>query len=74
MLVPRGDDGPTPYLLEIGGPKRRRGARPMLTLPAEVEIDLDHPLLAGVAAADAAAALIFGGSRPPRYAPYSKTG
>ena len=31
-------------------------------LPGEVEIDLDHPLLAGVAAADAAAALIFGGS------------
>jgi formimidoylglutamate deiminase len=61
VLVPPGDDGPTPYLLEIGG---RNGAR-ALGLgdpPGEVEIDLSHPLLAGVAPADVPAALIFGGA------------
>jgi formimidoylglutamate deiminase len=59
VLVPPGDDGPTPYLLEIGG---RNGARALGLdhAPGEVEIDLDHPLLAGVAPADVPAALIFG--------------
>jgi len=59
VLVPPGDDGPTPYLLEIGG---RNGARAigLGDPPGEVEIDLDHPLLAGVARADVTAALIFG--------------
>jgi formimidoylglutamate deiminase len=61
VLVPPGDDGPTPYLLEIGG---RNGARAigLGDPPGEVEIDLDHPLLAGVAPADVPAALIFGGA------------
>ena len=61
VLVPPGDDGPTPYLLEIGG---RNGARAigLGDPPGEVEIDLDHPLLAGVARADVTAALIFGGA------------
>ena len=61
VLVPPGDDGPTPYLLEIGG---RNGARAigLGDPPGEVEIDLAHPLLAGVAPADVPAALIFGGA------------
>jgi formimidoylglutamate deiminase len=61
VLVPPGDDGPTPYLLQIGG---RNGARALglADAPGEVEIDLSHPLLAGVAAADVPAALIFGGA------------
>ena len=61
VLVPPGDDGPTPYLLEIGG---RNGARAigLGDPPGEVEVDLDHPLLAGVALADVPAALIFGGA------------
>jgi formimidoylglutamate deiminase len=69
VLVPPGDDGPTPYLLEIGG---RNGARALGLdhAPGEVEIDLDHPLLAGVAPADVPAALIFGAAsaalRPAR--------
>jgi cytosine/adenosine deaminase-related metal-dependent hydrolase len=61
VLVPPGDDGPTPYLLEIGG---RNGARAigLGDPPGAVEIDLDHPLLADVAPADVPAALIFGGA------------
>jgi cytosine/adenosine deaminase-related metal-dependent hydrolase len=61
VLVPAGDDGPTGYLLDIGS---RCGAEALglTAVPAEVELDLGHPQLAGVAAADAAAALIFGGS------------
>ena len=61
MLVPAGADGPTGYLLDVGG---RCGAEALglAAVPAEVELDLGHPQLAGVAAADATAALIFGGS------------
>jgi len=61
VLVPPGDDGPTPYLLQIGG---RNGARALGLddAPGEVEVDLSHPLLAGVAPADVPAALIFGGA------------
>ncbi len=61
VLVPAGDDGPTGYLLDIGS---RCGAEALglAAVPAEVELDLGHPQLAGVAAADAAAALMFGGS------------
>jgi formimidoylglutamate deiminase len=61
VLVPGGDDGPTPYLLEIG---TRNGARALGLdeAPGEVEVDLDHPLLARVAPADVPAALIFGGA------------
>ena len=61
MLVPAADDGPTGYLLEIGS---RCGAEALglTAAPAEIELDLTHPHLAGVAAADATAALIFGGS------------
>jgi formimidoylglutamate deiminase len=61
VLVPAGADGPTGYLLEVGS----RGGAEALGLtaaPAEIELDLTHPHLAGVAAADATAALIFGGS------------
>jgi formimidoylglutamate deiminase len=61
VLVPPGDDGPTAHLLEIGG---RNGARALGLgdAPGEVEIDLSHPLLAGVAPEDVPAALIFGGA------------
>jgi formimidoylglutamate deiminase len=60
VLVPDGDDGPTGYLLTVGG---RFGAEALgLPPPADVEIDLSHPSLAGVAERDATAALIFGGS------------
>ena len=60
VLVPAGDDGPTGYLLDVGS---RWGAEALgLAAPAEIELDLSHPALAGVAAADATAALIFGGS------------
>ncbi len=60
VLVPEGDDGPTGYLLTIGG---RFGAEALgLPPPADIELDLSHPSLAGVAERDAAAALIFGGS------------
>jgi formimidoylglutamate deiminase len=60
VLVPAGDDGPTAYLLGAGS---RCGAEALgLETVADVEIDLTHPQLAGVAAADVTAALIFGGS------------
>jgi formimidoylglutamate deiminase len=61
VLVPAGADGPTGYLLEVGG---RFGAEALglAAVPAEVELDLSHPTLAGVAESDALAALIFGGS------------
>jgi formimidoylglutamate deiminase len=60
VLVPDGDDGPTDYLLTVGS---RFGAEALgLPPPADVELDLSHPSLAGVAERDAAAALIFGGS------------
>ncbi len=60
VLVPDGDDGPTSYLLAVGS---RFGAEALgLPPPADVELDLSHPSLAGVAGRDAAAALIFGGS------------
>ena len=61
VLVPPGDDGPAPYLLQIGG---RNGARALGLddAPGEVEIDLSHPLLVGVAPEDVPAALIFGGA------------
>jgi formimidoylglutamate deiminase len=60
VLVPAGDDGPTAHLLDIGS---RCGAEALgLAALPEIELDLTHPHLAGVAAADATAALIFGGS------------
>jgi formimidoylglutamate deiminase len=60
VLVPDGDDGPTSYLLAVGS---LFGAEALgLPPPADVELDLSHPSLAGVAGRDAAAALIFGGS------------
>ncbi len=60
VLVPAGDDGPTAHLLDIGS---RCGAEALgLTAVPDIELDLTHPHLAGVAAADATAALIFGGS------------
>jgi formimidoylglutamate deiminase len=60
VLVPEGDDGPAGYLLAVGG---RFGAEALgLPPPADVELDLSHPSLAGVAERDAVAALIFGGS------------
>jgi formimidoylglutamate deiminase len=60
VLVPAGDDGPAGYLLAVGG---RFGAEALgLPPPADVELDLSHPSLAGVAERDAVAALIFGGS------------
>ncbi len=60
VLVPEGDDGPSGYLLAVGG---RFGAEALgLPPPADVELDLSHPSLAGVAERDAVAALIFGGS------------
>jgi formimidoylglutamate deiminase len=60
VLVAAGDDGPTGYLLTVGS---RFGAEALgLPPPPDVEVDLSHPSLAGVAERDAAAALIFGGS------------
>jgi formimidoylglutamate deiminase len=61
VLVPAGDDGPTAYLLAIGS---RSGAEALglTATPVDIELDLTHPQLEGVAVADATAALIFGGS------------
>jgi formimidoylglutamate deiminase len=61
VLVPKGDDGPTGYLLDVGS---RHGAQALgLTVaPADIELDLSAPHMAGVDAAHALAALIFGGS------------
>jgi formimidoylglutamate deiminase len=60
VLVAAGDDGPTGYLLTVGS---RFGAEALgLPPPPDVEVDLSHPSLAGVAERDAATALIFGGS------------
>jgi formimidoylglutamate deiminase len=61
VLVPAGDDGPTAYLLEIGG---RNGARSLGldAPPGELAVDLSHAALARVAPADLPAALIFGGA------------
>jgi formimidoylglutamate deiminase len=61
VLVPPGDDGPTAYLLEIGG---RNGARSLGldAPPGELEVDLSHATLARIAPADLPAALIFGGA------------
>jgi formimidoylglutamate deiminase len=60
VLVAAGDDGPTGYLLTVGS---RYGAEALgLDSVADIELDLSHPSLAGVAERDAAAALIFGGS------------
>ncbi len=61
VLVPEGDDGPTGYLLEVGG---RRGAEALglVAAPAEIELDLSGPHMAEVDIAHAPAALIFGGS------------
>jgi formimidoylglutamate deiminase len=61
VLVRPGEPGPAPYLLDVGS---RNGAHSLglyEPLP-EIEIDLDHPQLRGVAGEDLAAALIFGGS------------
>jgi len=60
VLVAEGDDGPAGYLLTVGS---RFGAEALGLAPLpDVELDLSHPSLAGVAERDAAAALIFGGS------------
>jgi hypothetical protein len=61
VLVPDGDAGPTRYLLDVGS---RRGAEALglTAAPAEIELDLSGPHMAGVDALDAPAALIFGGS------------
>jgi formimidoylglutamate deiminase len=61
VLVPEGADGPTGYLLEVGS---HRGAEALglTAVPAEIELDLSQPHMAGVDPADAPAALIFGGS------------
>ena len=60
VLVADGDNGPTGYLLTVGS---RYGAEALgLESVADVELDLCHPSLAGVAEREAAAALIFGGS------------
>jgi formimidoylglutamate deiminase len=60
VLVPEGGDGPTGYLLTVGS---RFGAEALgLASVADIELDLSHPSLAGVAERDAEAALIFGGS------------
>ena len=61
VLVPAGDDGPTAYLLEIGG---RNGARSLGldAPPGELVVDLSHAALARIAPDDLPAALIFGGA------------
>ena len=61
VLVPAGDDGPTAYLLEIGG---RNGARALgLDGPlGEVEVDLDTRRWPASPRTDVPAALIFGGA------------
>jgi formimidoylglutamate deiminase len=61
VLVPEGADGPTGYLLEVGS---RHGAEALglAAAPADIELDLSSPHMAGVDPADAHAALIFGGS------------
>ena len=61
VLVRAGDDGPTPYLLEVGGTNGARALGISHPLP-ELEIDAAHIQLAGVAPSDAPAALVFGAS------------
>jgi formimidoylglutamate deiminase len=57
VLVAQGDDSPTPWLLRAGW--GREGVR--AGDPADfVEIDLGHPSLADVGAADLSSALLFG--------------
>jgi formimidoylglutamate deiminase len=60
VLVPPGADGPTRYLLDMGTVNGAR-ALGLDGVTAEVEIDLDHPQLAGVAREDVPTALVFGG-------------
>src|SRR5262249_41536334 len=64
VLVPGGDDGPTPYLLEIG---TRNGARALGLdeAPGEVEVDLGHPLLPRVPPAHLPPPLLFAPASPP---------
>jgi formimidoylglutamate deiminase len=61
VLVPEDDDGPTGYLLEVGS-SRGAAALGLTAAPAEIELDLFGPHMAGVDPSDAPAALIFGGS------------
>ena len=57
VLVPEGETSPTPYLLRAGWD--RGGLEP--GSPADfIEIDLDHPNLAGVEPGDLPSALVFG--------------
>jgi formimidoylglutamate deiminase len=57
VLVPRGEDSPTPWLLRTGC--QREGISPGDTADF-VEIDLGHPSLADVEAKDLPSALVFG--------------
>ena len=61
VLVALGEDGPTPWLLRIGCENGAR-ALGLEQPPAEIEVDLDHPQLRGVAGPDVLPALVFGGS------------
>jgi formimidoylglutamate deiminase len=68
VLVPEGDDGPSPSLwlsLTRGGAQalHLETGRIAPGMAADlVALDLAHPQLAGVAAADVAAAVLFAGS------------
>jgi formimidoylglutamate deiminase len=61
VLVRQGDDGPTPYLIDVGTVNGAHALGISNALP-EIEVDRDHPQLREVAAAHLSAALIFGGS------------
>jgi formimidoylglutamate deiminase len=61
-VLVRGDQsGPTPYLLDVGGPNGARSMGIHHPLP-EVEVDSAHRQLAGVAREHLTAALVFGAS------------
>jgi formimidoylglutamate deiminase len=57
VLVPEGEDSPTPWLLRVGWGRERISAGDPADL---VEIDLGHPALAGVESEDLLSALVFG--------------
>jgi formimidoylglutamate deiminase len=62
VLVPDGEDGPAPYLLDVGTVNGARALGLDLAALDEVVVDTGHPQLAAVAVDDLPAALLFGAS------------
>lgn len=62
VLVPAGQDGPAPFLLDVGTVNGARALGLDPTALPEVAVDTGHPQLRAVAVDDVPAALVFGGS------------